>query len=92
MLRPPIVPLVVAASVLSAAPVAAQEKEPERCPRFVASIPYLTPASYVIPVQAEEGQVRLTFIGHATFLFESPVGVTNATDYNDGVRPPVLPD
>lgn len=95
MKRPPIVPLVLAASVMLAAPVMAQEtEEPERCPRFVASIPYLTPANYVVPVQAEreEGQVRLTFIGHATFLIESPGGVTIATDYNDGVRPPIVPD
>lgn len=95
MPRPPIVPLVIAASVMLVAPAMAQQKEePERCPRFVASIPYLMPASYVVPVQAErqEEQVRLTFIGHATFLIESPVGVTIATDYNDGVRPPVVPD
>jgi L-ascorbate metabolism protein UlaG (beta-lactamase superfamily) len=95
MPRPPIVPLVIAASVMLVAPAMAQQKEePERCPRFVASIPYLMPASYVVPVQAErqEEQVRLTFIGHATFLIESPVGVTIATDYNDGVRPPGVPD
>ncbi len=51
------------------------------------------PARFVVPVQAaEEGQVRLTFIGHATFLIESPAGVTIATDYNDGVRPSIVPD
>jgi L-ascorbate metabolism protein UlaG (beta-lactamase superfamily) len=37
-------------------------------------------------------QVRLTYVGHATFLIESPQGVRIATDYNDYVRPPVLPD
>jgi L-ascorbate metabolism protein UlaG (beta-lactamase superfamily) len=36
--------------------------------------------------------VRLTFVGHATFLIESPQGVRIATDYNDFVRPAVLPD
>ena len=30
--------------------------------------------------------------GHATFLIESPQLVRIATDYNDYVRPPVLPD
>ena len=30
--------------------------------------------------------MRLTFIGHATFLIESPTGVTIETDYNDYVR------
>ena len=37
-------------------------------------------------------QVRITFIGHATFLIESPQLVRIATDYNDYVRPPVVPD
>jgi L-ascorbate metabolism protein UlaG (beta-lactamase superfamily) len=37
-------------------------------------------------------QVRLTFLGHATFLIESPQLVRIATDYNDYVKPPVLPD
>jgi L-ascorbate metabolism protein UlaG (beta-lactamase superfamily) len=94
MRRPPIVPLFLAASVMLSAPLAAQEQEePERCPRFVASIPYLTPASFVLPVQAQEDRlVRLTFVGHATFLIESPAGVTIATDYNDGVRPAIVPD
>jgi L-ascorbate metabolism protein UlaG (beta-lactamase superfamily) len=31
-------------------------------------------------------EVRLTFVGHATFLVESPRGVTIETDYNDYVR------
>jgi L-ascorbate metabolism protein UlaG (beta-lactamase superfamily) len=94
MRRPPILPLLLAASVMLAAPAMAQEREePQRCPRFVASIPYLTPVNFVVPVQAqEEGQVRLTFIGHATFLIESPAGVTIATDYSDASRPSIVPD
>jgi NaMN:DMB phosphoribosyltransferase len=31
------------------------------------------------------------FIGHATFLIESPAGVTIATDYNGVVKPSVVP-
>jgi L-ascorbate metabolism protein UlaG (beta-lactamase superfamily) len=31
-------------------------------------------------------------VGHSTFLIESPKGVRIATDYNDYVRPPVVPD
>ena len=31
-------------------------------------------------------EVRLTFVGHATFLIESPQGITIETDYNDYVR------
>jgi L-ascorbate metabolism protein UlaG (beta-lactamase superfamily) len=37
-------------------------------------------------------QVRVTFLGHATFLIESPQLVRIATDYNDYVKSPVLPD
>ncbi len=37
-------------------------------------------------------QVRLTFLGHATFLIESPQLVRIATDYNDYIKSPVLPD
>ena len=37
-------------------------------------------------------EVRLTFVGHATFLIESAAGVRIVTDYNDFVRPAVIPD
>src|SRR5262249_25172270 len=37
-------------------------------------------------------QVRLTFLGHATFLIDSPELVRIATDYNDYVKSPLLPD
>ena len=36
--------------------------------------------------------MRITYIGHSTFLIESPRLVRIATDYNDYVKPPVLPD
>lgn len=52
-------------------------------------------ASYRLPiqrVQLAKDEVRLTFVGHATFLIETPGGVKIATDYNDYVRPPVTPD
>ena len=42
--------------------------------------------------QLAKDQVRLTFVGHATFLIESPKGVSIVTDYNDYVRPNVVPD
>jgi L-ascorbate metabolism protein UlaG (beta-lactamase superfamily) len=80
------------AGALFVVPAAAQDTEPERCPRFVAALPHFMPASFTVPVQAQEGEVRLTFVGHATFLIESPAGVTIATDYNDNVRPSIVPD
>ena len=37
-------------------------------------------------------EVRISYIGHSTFLLESPKLVRIATDYNDYVKPPILPD
>ena len=39
-----------------------------------------------------EGAVAITFLGHASFLIESPAGVRIITDYNDAIRAPVTPD
>lgn len=69
---------------LSGAP-AVYAAEPEGCPRLLASRPLITHAS----LRADE--MRLTFVGHATFLMETPAGLRVATDYNDYVRPSVLP-
>ncbi len=65
--------------------------EPERCPRFIAGAePRILPAAFQV-AQLAEGEVRLTFLGHASFLIESPAGVTIVTDYSDGTRPPATP-
>src|SRR5947199_2218896 len=40
----------------------------------------------------KEGEVRISYAGHSTFLIESPKLVRIATDYNDYVKPSVLPD
>jgi L-ascorbate metabolism protein UlaG (beta-lactamase superfamily) len=69
---------------------------PENCPGLVANHgidrpPRVIPASFDVAALNAD-QVRITFIGHATFLIESPQLVRIATDYNDYVRPPVLPD
>ena len=47
------------------------------------------PASFTV-AQAK-GEVELTYIGHSTFLIVSPAEVTIATDYNDHVRPAIVP-
>ncbi|WP_341990754.1 MBL fold metallo-hydrolase [Azorhizobium sp. AG788] len=76
-------------TILLLAPAAA---EPEKCPRMVAqTAPRIWPASFRLAA-TEASQVRLTFVGHATFLIESPHGVTIATDYNDYVRPDIVPE
>ncbi len=42
--------------------------------------------------QLKNGEVRISYVGHSTFLIESVRGVKIATDYNDYVRPSTLPD
>ncbi len=42
--------------------------------------------------QLKASEVRLSYIGHSTFLIESAAGVKIATDYNDYVRPREVPD
>ncbi len=49
------------------------------------------PAAFT-PAAVPPAHVALTYIGHSTFLIETPAGVRIATDYNDYVRPSVIPD
>jgi len=73
----------LAVAFCSAASVLASDA----CPGLVARRqPLILPAA----LGAEE--VKITFVGHATFLIESPGGIRIATDYNDYVRPQVAPD
>ena len=95
--------ILAAASVLgmlAAAPALAQGAAPtppkpemtESCPGLVAEqTPFSAPAKFRL-VALSPDQVRITFVGHTTFLIESPQLVRIATDYNDYVKPPVLPD
>src|SRR5215210_5468511 len=59
----------------------------EACPGLVARHEPL-----IVPAALGSEDVRITFVGHATFLIESPGGIRIATDYNDYVRPQVTPD
>jgi L-ascorbate metabolism protein UlaG (beta-lactamase superfamily) len=68
-----------------AVPVAVAE--PEGCPGLIASRGTLFSWAAL-----RQDEVGLTFVGHATFLIETPQGVRIATDYNDGTRPLVTPD
>jgi L-ascorbate metabolism protein UlaG (beta-lactamase superfamily) len=74
------------------APPAAKPEMRENCPGLVASrAPRAIPATLRL-AELAAGEVRLTYVGHATFLIESPQGVRIATDYNDYVRPRIVPD
>ena len=50
------------------------------------------PASFGPRSAQADVQVRLTFVGHASFLIESPSGVRAVTDYSGVHRPPAVPD
>jgi L-ascorbate metabolism protein UlaG (beta-lactamase superfamily) len=74
-----------------AAPPAKPEMT-ESCPGLVATRPpFAQPAAFRLAALNAD-QVRISYIGHSSFLLESPQLVRIATDYNDYVRPPVLPD
>jgi L-ascorbate metabolism protein UlaG (beta-lactamase superfamily) len=71
----------------------APQADAERsCPALVAQAPpAVLPAAFDLTALSAD-QARISYIGHATFLLESPQGVRIATDYNDYVRPVVIPD
>ncbi|MDI7860571.1 MBL fold metallo-hydrolase [Rhizobiaceae bacterium n13] len=76
---------------------AAQEAPPmlSQCQAIAQSIPQVWFASFgadqAVPATSEGGQVVITFLGHSTFLIETPGGVSIATDYNGWYGPPTPP-
>ena len=76
-----------AASFAPAAGQGATEQKAEGCPRLVSfGPPRVIPAAF-----GQEDELGLTFVGHATFVIETPSGLRIATDFNDYVRPAQLP-
>jgi L-ascorbate metabolism protein UlaG (beta-lactamase superfamily) len=85
-----------------AAPAPSRPEIAESCPGLVARTgPRIVPATlrpafvrypdfHRVALAADE--VRVDYVGHSTFLIESPRGVRIATDYNDYVRPRTVPD
>jgi len=71
------------------APVAAQAAD--RCFALSEAPRPIRPVS-LRPVSLKATEVRLTFVGHATWLIESAGGIRAATDYNDYIRPAVVPE
>ncbi len=72
-------------------PALAAAQVADRCLAVSQARPLVQPADYR-PAALEPTQVRLTFVGHSTWLIESAGAVRIATDYNDYVRPPVVPE
>jgi L-ascorbate metabolism protein UlaG (beta-lactamase superfamily) len=86
---------VIATTTQATAQGAASPAKPEMmqsCPGLVAARPpFVEPATLRLAA-LERDQVRINYVGHSTFLIESPQLVRIATDYSDWVRLPVLPD
>lgn len=74
-------------ALLCLAPASASAQQEESCPGLVAQR-----ALPIIPASLAPDEVQLTYVGHSTFLIETPGGIRIATDYNDYVRPSVVPD
>jgi len=76
----------------SANPAPVKPEMMENCPGLIArSTPRVIPAAFRVAALASD-QVRISYAGHSTFLIESPRDIKIATDYNDYVKPRVLPD
>jgi len=82
------------AAAQGAAPAAKPDKPEmtQSCPGLVAARPPAIERVNLRRAVLERDKVRISYIGHSTFLIESPQLVRIATDYNDYVRPPVPPD
>ena len=71
-------------------PPAPRFEPSENCPGLIASRPPFRPLVQRVALNRDE--VRFTYVGHSTFLIESPQLVRIATDYNGYIKPPMIPD
>lgn len=85
--------LLIASFVAVVRPVDPAWAAEDRCIAVAEHAPrrMVVPASVRL-AQLKAAEVRITYVGHSTFLIESPAGVRIATDYNDYVRPNAVPD
>lgn len=79
------------ASLLNSEPVSAAA--PDRCLALASgpSRSLIEPVSFRV-AQLKASEVRISYVGHSTFLIESGRGVKIATDYSDYSRPKAVPD
>ncbi|MET0605949.1 MAG: MBL fold metallo-hydrolase [Beijerinckiaceae bacterium] len=82
----PILALICAAT---ANPAAAQHED--RCIGPIAGVAPRVQAAAFHLAAAEKATASISYVGHSTFVIESPGGVAIATDYNDYVRPRTPP-
>jgi L-ascorbate metabolism protein UlaG (beta-lactamase superfamily) len=97
-LRPVLAGFVAALAVLltpAPAPAQSTPAKPEMiesCPGLIAgNVPRIIPAAFR-PASLTPHEARITYLGHSSFLLESPQLVRIVTDYNGYNRAPMLPD
>ena len=76
------------AVLLPGGPVLAQGS---RCLAVAEVAPEIQHAAFT-PAAVAQGEVRLTYVGHSTFLIESPEGVRIATDFTGFAGSGMVPD
>lgn len=81
------------AIIAGAVPLSAAQAAEDRC----IAVAQRRAPDLVVPAQfkldeLKSGEVRISYVGHSTFLIESRKGIRIATDYNDYVRPAVTPE
>ena len=82
--------LLLVALALSAAPAAAAPVT-SKCLAVARNLSSVVPVAY-LPAALKQNEVRLTFVGHSTFLIESAAGIRIATDYAGYAGQGVVPD
>ena len=86
-----------AGSLVAVSSANAQEEMPvSQCQAVAQSLPEVQFAAFdpsipLLPAQASAEEVRITFVGHSTYLIETPGGVTIATDYSGHAGPVAVP-
>jgi L-ascorbate metabolism protein UlaG (beta-lactamase superfamily) len=83
--------LLAACASLGLAPEPAKAQTASRCMAIAQNTPGVQFVAFQ-PAQAAREEVRITFVGHATFRIESPGGITIATDYAGYAGSGPLPD
>ena len=83
MLPPRLAIIALAVAALPAVPAAAMDEPvPSRCIAIAGTLPSVTYASFTPAQLVAEGDVKITYAGHSTYVIETPAGVTIATDFS----------
>jgi L-ascorbate metabolism protein UlaG (beta-lactamase superfamily) len=98
MMRVPVFALFFLLALAAWRTAGAQDGAPQvsQCQAIAQALPKATFVSYAVPAlvpvaKPVNGDVKITFLGHATFFIETPAGVSIATDFSGDYPPPYTP-